>query len=326
MKNKNYPIIILLAMFCLISCDKHEIEFNAEPVGDMAEFQIHMYTPVDPAASRTDLFMYKIEVNGEMISNNITPLSTYNAQPSSAVGMYFTANQGQVNLKMYQSTKLNLAYDQTVKLERGKHNLVVYDLTKPPIIFDTEYPFEIDRGTYDTDTIAFVKFYNFLYEDPNTPTTLKIQYQYRKHWVHPLYTLYDEMNGTIPEGKKVGDKTGTVDGKDMGPWVNLGTPISFGETTGWQIVPVEKNTFVSQGSARLDYRILVVEGGILDDGTMLKGNMNADKILLAQTTSGTKPAIYSDYWNSTVGRRIHHFLAGTRKGKPGSGVRTFTCR
>ncbi len=326
MKNLNYTNIFLLAIFCLISCDKHEIEFNAEPVTDMAEFQIHFYTPVDPAASRTDLFMYKIEVNGQMVSNNTTPLVTYNAQPSSAVGMYYTATPGQVNIKMYQSTNLNLAYDQTVTLQKSKQNVVVYNLSKPPIVFDTEYPFVVDRRTYDTDTIAFVKFYNFLYEDPNTPTTLKLQYQCRKHWVHPLYTLYDQMNGTIPEGKEVGDATGTKDGVDMGPWINLGKPVAFGETTGWQVVPVEKNTYVSQGSARLDYRILVVEGGVLDDGTMLKGNMNADGILLAQTTSGTKPAVYSDYWNSTVGKRIHHFFAGTRKGKPGSGVRTFTCR
>jgi hypothetical protein len=264
--------------------------------------------------------MYKIEVNGETVSNNTTPLASYNAQPSSAVGMYFTADAGSINIKLYQSTDLNLVYDRDITLGKGKHNLVIHDLTKPPIDFDTEYPFIVDRKTYDTDTIAYVKFYNILYEEGNAPTNLTLQYQYRKNWVHPLYTLYDQQRGLIPEGKNVGDATGTKAGVDIGPWTNLGEPVAFGETTGWQVVPVEKNTYVAQGAARIDYRIIVTKGGTVGV------DMNADGLLLAQTTSGSAPVVYSDYWNSTVGRRVHHFYSGTRNGKPGSGIRTFFAR
>lgn len=311
-----YYIGILLLMAFFASCEKHVIEFDAVPVTDQAEFQIHWFSPITPSVTTT--YMYKIEVNDYMVANSTTPLTSYNAQPSSAVGMYFTAPAGSVNIKLYQSTNLNLAYDQNVTLTSGKQNVVIYDLNKAPIAFDTEYPFVIDRKTYDTDTIAYVKFYNFLYENTTTPTTLKLQYQYRKYWVHPLYTLYDEQKGNIPEGKSVGDATGTVGGTDMGPWTNLGQPIAFGETTGWQVVPVEKTVYISSGYARIDYRIVVTEGGTVGV------NMNSDKLLLAQTTSGTAPAVYSANYTTYVGRRLHHFLSGTRNGKPGSAVRTFT--
>lgn|GEM_PF-238867 len=311
MKRIYYIGILLLTVF-FTACEKHVIEFDARPATDVAEFQIHWYSPITPSVDNT--YMYKIDINNTMVANSTTPLKSYNSQPNSA-GRYFTAEAGSVNIKLYQSTDLNLVYDQNVTLAKGKQNVVIHDLNLPPIVFETEYPFIIDRQTYDTDTIAFVKFYNILYEYVNAPTTLKLQYQYRKNWVHPLYTLEDLKNGRIPEGKNVGDATDTRAGVDVGSWTNLGAPVSFGETTGWQVVPVEKNTYVSQGVARLDYRIIVTEGGI--EGI----NMNSEGLLLAQTTSGSAPIVYSDYWNSTIGRRVHHFYTGIRTEKPGAGVR-----
>ncbi|MDR1707721.1 hypothetical protein [Dysgonomonas sp.] len=309
---------ILLVMCAFASCEKHEIEFDAIPLTDEAEFQIHHFVPVTP--SNADFYIYRIDVNNVNITNNKVSLSSYNAQPSAGIGLYYVAPSGSTNIKLYyrKNGEDVLMYDRNVTLSPGKQNVVVHNFDKDPCIFNAEYPYVIDRKTYDTDTIAYVKFYNLLYETPAAPTTLKLQYQYRKNWVHPLYTLDDLKNNRIPEGKKVGDATGTVAGVDVGPWTNLGAPVAFGETTGWQVVPVEKNTYVSQGAARIDYRIKVIEGGTVGV------NMNADGLLLSQTTSGTAPVVYSDWWNSTVGRRIHHFFSGTRTGKPGSAIRTFT--
>lgn len=320
MKIVKYISLLLLATFVFASCEKNEIDYDVTPVTTEAEFQLHYFVPVTPSA--TDFYIYRIDLNNINITNNKVSLSSYNAQPSAGVGLYYTTPAGSNNLKLYfRDSGGNdvLKYDRNITLNTGKQNVVVYDFDKDPKIIDAEYPYVLDRKTYDTDTIAFVKFYNFLYETTTAPTTLTLQYQFRKNWNHPLYTIDDQNKGKIPEGKKVGDATGTVAGVDVGPWTNLGAPVKFGETTGWQIVPVEKSTPLSS-TARVDYRIIVKEGGTVGV------NMNADRVLLSQTTSGSAPVVYSDYWTSTIGRRIHHFYSGTRTGKPGSAIRTFTAK
>jgi len=176
MKTKQY-IIFFFAILGLVSCEKNVIEYAAEPVTDMAEFQIHYFEPVTP--SRNSLYMYQIKVNDKIVTNSTTPLNTYNAVPSGGVGLYFTVPPGNVNIKLYQSTDLNLVYDQNVNLVLGKQNVVIHDLQKPPLVFDTEYPFTKDRKSFYTDTIGWVKFYNFLYEAKGKPTTLTLQYQYQ---------------------------------------------------------------------------------------------------------------------------------------------------
>lgn len=320
MKIVKYISMLLLAAFTFASCGENEIDYDAVPLTNEAEFQLHYFVPVTP--SNTDYYIYRIDVNNMNITNNKVSLSSYNAQPSSGVGLYYTTPVGSTNLKLYyrdKDAKDVLKYDRSVALNSGKQNVVVYDFEKDPIVFDAEYPYVIDRKSYDTDTIAFVKFYNFLYETTTTPTTLKLQYQYRKNWDHPIYTLDDQMKGRIPEGKKVGDATGTVANTNAGPWTNLGAPVKFGETTGWQTVSVLKSTLTSS-TANIDYRIVVKEGGILGV------NMNADGLLLSQTTAGTAPVLFSYSLASTIGRRIHHFYSGTRTGKPGSAIRTLTAK
>ncbi len=315
MKTIKYICLLLLTFLVLSSCEKNIIEFNATPT-NLAEFQIHYFEPITPANS--SFYMYKIEINNKLVANSLTPLNSYNALPSAAVGLFYTAEPGEVNIKMYRNaTKPELVYDKSVALAKGKQNLVIHDLQKAPIVYDLEYPFLNDRKTVYTDTVGYVKFYNILYEKKNVPTNLTLQYQYQ-YILHPIYTEEDRDKGLIPEGKKLGDATGDT---RRSIWFNLGMPVAFGETTGWQEVPVKKSTFLAQGSANIYYRILVTSGG--EVGV----TMNADKVLLARTTATGNPLqAYNDFWSLTVGRRMHQFFSGTRSETPGSAVRQFTAK
>ena len=311
MKVFKYLILLMLSIFVVASCGKDEIEYDARPIQD-AEFQLHYFEPVTPGKS--DFYMYEIRINDKLVANNTTPLNSYNALPSGSVGRYFTASVGEVNIKMFQSTQLIPVYDKNVTLKSGKQNVVIHDLNQAPIVFDTEYPFINESKSVYTDTIGHVKFYNFLYESIGNPTTLTLQYQYQ-YILHPLYTEEDRDNGLIPEDKEVGDATGDA---TRSPWINLGSPVAFGETTGWQQVPVKKSAFLAQGAANIYYRILVTSGG--EVGV----TMDADGLLLARTTETNYPLKpYSDYWSLTVGRRVHHFFSGIRSVQPGSAVRQF---
>ncbi len=311
MKTIKYISLFLLTIFVFTACEKNVIEYDSEPT-EQAEFQIHYFEPVTP--SNNNFYMYQIKINDKLVTNSTTPLNSYNALPSGAVGLFFTTNPGEVNIKLFQSTNLNLVYDKNVTLRAGKQNVVVHDLNQPPIVFDTEFPFISERKSYYTDTIGYVKFYNLLYETKGEPTSLTLQYQYQ-YILHPIYTEDDRDKGLIPEGKKVGDVTGDTRRSD---WYNLGKPVAFGETTGWQEVPVKKSSFLAQGSANIYYRILVTSGG--EVGV----TMDAEGRLRARTTGVNHPLnTYNDYWSLTVGRRSHHFFSGTRNEAPGSAVRTF---
>ena len=94
-------------------------------------------------------------------------------------------------------------------------------------------------------------------------------------------------------------------------WLNIGQPVGFGETTGWQPVIVKKSVELSSGYARLDYRIKVIDANGKDVGNL-------------QIFSGNKYVDYSDYWTAYIGRRYHHILAGLRTAAPTSSVRQFT--
>ncbi len=98
-------------------------------------------------------------------------------------------------------------YDQSVTMQAGKQNVFVHDFTQPLVWFDNGFPY-IKRETVTTDSTAWVKFYNFLYETAGVPTTKLIQYQY------------------------VNTRTNAV--------VNIGEPVAFGEATDWEQVTVIK--------------------------------------------------------------------------------------
>jgi hypothetical protein len=270
---------LALVLVAAVSCQKHEIEYDTTPLSsDMAEFQLHYVVPLATASAN---YMYMVKVNDSLLTNSTAPLTTFNAIPKGAVGKFFTIAPGTVNIKMYQSTGLTLAYDQNVTLTSGKQNVFVYDLAQPPKVFDNGAPFGFSN-TLGTDSTCYVKFYNFLYDAVGTPTTLKLQYQY-------VDTHY---NTTVTPNTIIYSDT-----------IDLGDPVSFGETTGWQEVKVVKTTTISAGSNKIYYRIKVV------DATGKKVGE------LSMMNSSGAYVNYNEYKTESIGRRYHHVLGGLRTAK-----------
>lgn len=224
---------LVLAVALTMSCEKHEIEYDATPISDMAEFQLHYMVPVTSAAANN---ITRVDVNGKLFANSKAPLATYNAIPTSA-GKFYAVNPGNVNLKLYMTAKLepkgdSLVYDQSVAMAKGKQNVFVHDFVQVPVVFDNGFPY-IKRETVSTDSTSWVKFYNFLYETPGEPTSKRIQYQY------------------------VDTRTSAL--------VNIGAPVAFGEATDWVQITVLKSVLVSQGSRSITFRMKEVD----DDGTII---------------------------------------------------------
>jgi hypothetical protein len=287
---KNISAILLLVT--AFSCQKHVVEYDTTPIGDAAELQLHYFVPVAAVDSNN---IYKIEMNGMVYENGTTSsagvyspavvLSTYNAVPSGSTARVYTTTPGQNNIKLYAGKTFRPVYDQNVTLAKGKQNVFVYDFNKPPVVFDNGFPYP-KNVTAHSDSTAWVKFYNFLYENGTTPTTLKLQYQYQ-------YTK-------------------DVVAKVKSDWLNLGQPVSFGETTGWQPVPVIKEVELSSGSARIDYRIRMIGPGGEDLGSLKV--INASNAFID----------YADFWTASIGRAYHHVLSGIRTIAPRTAVRQFT--
>lgn len=300
MKKIKYISIGLLAAFFMGSCEKMEVDYDAIPVGeDMAQFQIGHYTPV---ASSAENNIYKVELDGKLLANSTNVLKYYNTIPGA--GRFYYSKPGKVNLKLYQGTDLKLVFDQDVTLIKGKQNVIIHDYNANPLIlernFDIPYPLDPSKATFDTDTIAYIRFVNLMYESEGHPTAMKLQYQYQ-YTLHPLYTNADKDAGLIPDGKKVGDATGDA---TKSAWLNLGTPVAFGESTGFQQVPVKKTTYIAQGAARIDFRIVVTaaNGGVPGETVM-------DDVDWLLKINGK---FYTDYWTITTGRYTTHYFAGIR--------------
>lgn len=281
MKNLKVLIGFIFVIVLAASCKKHVVEYDTHPVpSNTAEFQLHYFVPLTTGAANN---IYKVEVNGKVVSDSSTPLATYNAIPSGAVGRFFTADVGASSLKLYEGGN-TLVYEQSCNLKEGKQNVFVYDFNKPPIVFDNGFPYP-KNITENTDTTSWVKFYNFLYESDGVTTDLKLQYQYQ-------YTT------DIAAGTK-------------SSWINVGKPLAFGEATGWEPVTVIKSVFNSTGSARVDYRIRVIGADGSDQGSLKVRNASGSMV------------DYSDYWITYIGRAVHHVLAGMRSATPISSVRLF---
>jgi len=316
-----YTVMIFTATLFMMSCEKNEIVFDAVFDSNLAYVQIHNQIPV---LVGSDYNFYKVELNGLDICRNggepaiNVPLNSWNSLPSSTVGRYFGTTVGQANIKLYQGPNRELKYDQNVTLQAGKQGLILYDLSKPPMVITEPDNFENDRVSFYTDTIQWVKFFNIMREGPGAETTLKLQYQYQ-YVYNPLYTELDGEAGKIPAGYKVGDLVPTAN-RIRSPWINLGAPVGFGENTGWTLVPVKKEGWITQGSARVDYRILVAQGGTVGV------NMNADNVLLCRDSRPATGALvgFTDYWTGYVGRKVYHFFSGYRdSGVPGMELNLF---
>jgi hypothetical protein len=287
-------IIRLLSLFFILvtlgtSCKKHVIEYDSYNLPkDAAEFQLHYFVPVVTGAANN---ITKVEINSKLYSNSTTPLVPYNAIPSGGVGLFFTAPSGVTNIKLYKGPDAELVYDQNCTLTPGKQNIFVYDFNKPPVVIDNGYPYT-KITTDSTGTFAWVKFYNFLFETPGVTTPLKLQYQYQ----------YNTDPGPAPTYTNL-----------KSDWINLGNPVSFGESTGWELVPVIKHAdrLVTQGTERIDYRIRVIGANGEDLGPLQVRNSTGSMVN------------YADFWNATIGRHMHHIFAGYRAATPISSVRQF---
>jgi hypothetical protein len=312
MKKIKYIGIILTAALLVMSCEKHEILFDSRPAGETALVQFHNEIPV-PSGTASNFL--KVELNGiDVTEGNRVTLASWNTIPT-ALGRYYSTNTGQATVKLYQGTGMTLKYDQQVTLKAGKQGLIIYDYDKPPLVVEEPDNYIPDRPSYDTDTVEYVRFVNLMSEEPGVASNLKLQYQYQ-YTLHPLYTLDDEAAGTIPEGKNVGGATSDA---TKSPWLNLGAPVGFGEDTGWQIVPIKKTSYVSQGSARVDFRIVVTQGGV--EGTTMTAG---DNLLICYDRSSARIVNgYTDYWTGTVGRRYYHFFSGYRAVTPGVDIVQF---
>lgn len=275
-------LAVVCTLLCM-ACEKHTIEYDGTQIDDAttAQFQLHYMVPLTTGTANN---INKVELNDVLLSNETTPLSTYNFIPSGSVGRFFATQPGTINLKLYKGavTDLALVYDQDFELPAGKYNVIVHDFDKPPIIIENETPYP-KVTTENTGTTAWVKFYNVLYEQPGEPTPFKLQYQFQ-------YTVDNET----------GEKS---------EWTSLGKAVAFGEATGWEPVTVNKTVEVSEGLARIDYRIRLIGSDGSDQGS-----------LQVQDALGSM-VDYSDWWNAYVGRIYHHMLAGYRTAAPIASVR-----
>lgn len=285
----NYIPLFFLLVTIGTACKKHVVEYDSTNLPkESAEFQLHYFVPVITGAANN---ITKVEINNQLYANNTTALVPYNAIPSGGVGLFFTAPSGATNIKLYRGANAELVYNQNATLIPGKQNIFVYDFDKPPVVIDNGYPYT-KITTDSTGTFAWVKFYNFLFETPGVTTPLKLQYQYQ----------YNTDPG--PTNTHTNLKS---------DWINLGNPVAFGESTGWEQVPVIKHAdrLVTQGSERIDYRIRIVDNNGQDLGPLQVRN----------STGGMVD--YADWWNATIGRRMHHIFAGYRAATPISSVRQF---
>jgi hypothetical protein len=315
MKKLKYLSFILLTAFVVMSCEKHEITFDSRSASDVALVQFHNEIPVP---SGTAYNFLKVELNGiDVTHGNKVTLSSWNTIPDQ-LGRYYSTSTGMATVKLYQGTAMNLVYEQSVPLNAGKQGLILYDYNQPPLVVPEPDNYIPDRASYDTDTVGYVRFFNLMREDATTPSNLKLQYQYQYN-INPIYTLEDEAAGRIPAGKSVGNAVVAPDVVRRSEWLNLGPPVAFGENTDWQIIPIKKVTYVSQGAARIDYRIKVVEGGV-EGVTMTAG----DNLLICYDRGDARISNgYTDYWTETVGRRYPHFFSGYRAVTPGVDIVQF---
>lgn len=291
MKKLLYSILAIATVLVIASCTKHKMHFDVTEIsGDIAEFQLHYMEAVNNVAAQN---IDSVFVNGKLYSNSLGSgvLAPYNGIPSGGGGgRFFAANVGSNHFILYRGA--NVIYERDITLTKGKQNVIIYDLTKDPIVMDNGFPYwnssaPASAAMWTTDSVFQVQFVNLLYENvtlnpttqdmvSGTPYPGRLQYQYQRvgDILHPI--------------------TGVKIGEEPSDWFNMGGPVAFGETTGLQTLIMHKQTFNSSGSQRFNYRILDENGNEL-----MKWN-------------GSKMAKYSDYWNAYIGRVYIHFFRGAR--------------
>lgn len=238
MKAFKYLAIVLVAVIGFSACEKHELSHPYDEVGDRtAQFQVFYFAPVTNSSAN---YIDSVYVNDVLYSSaaGSGQLATYNGIPGGGVSRFFGAAPGDIKLRFMKDSVD--VYEKVVTLQKGQQGIFVYDLKENPVVIPLP-KFGEGRETptpssYDTDSVCFVRFINFLYEDKTTPYPGKLQYQWMRH------------------------------NEDM-EWQNVGEPVGFGEATQFEMITVHKETFNSWGSQRIDYRILDEDGNVLKVGS-----------------------------------------------------------
>ncbi|MBQ0123303.1 MAG: hypothetical protein KBS58_00455 [Bacteroidales bacterium] len=230
-----------MILVALASCQKHEITYNTRELDNTdAEFQLHYFEPVQRSASA--YYIDSVFVNDILYSsvNGSGQLASYNAVPGGSAGRFFAVKAGEVKFTFWRGGAV--VYENKATLVGGKkQNVFVYDMTKAPVVIENDFPYELDRPAatakdWGTDSVASVRFYNFMYEEPGVPYPGKLQYQWRND---------------------VKDASGEY------VWHNVGEPVGFGQASSRAMLIVHKTTLISQGSQSIYYRILTEDGSIL---------------------------------------------------------------
>lgn len=234
MKSIKYLLLFAFAACAVIACQKHVLTYApSNPADDMAMFQI---TYVEPIAVNASNAIDSVFVNDKLVASSkgvgqLAVNGTYPYGPAAATSKFFAAAPGSIKIQFYR--RGNEVYNKTVDLEAGKWELFVYSLNEDPVVFDNLYPYKgnPERGTvetFNTDSIARIRFYNFAFlGDNTTPYPGKIQYQW-------------------------GPGEGTK--RALGEWHNIGEPVGFGEATAHEIVHLGKEVFNSEGYDYLYFR------------------------------------------------------------------------
>lgn len=287
MKKIFLSILAIAAVISLSSCEKHKMHFEVEELPDnIAEFQLHYMEPINNVVANN---ITSVFVNGQLYSSSggSGTLYPYNGIPSGgAGGRFFQAPVGSNHFQLYRGDEIGqeLVYDMNITLKEGKQNVIIYDLTKEPIIIDNGFPYWADRqltgSNWNTDQVFQLQFVNLLFSRPGTPYTGRLQYQFQR------------------SGDVLDPITGEVIGPEPEDWFNMGEPVAFGETTGLQLIEIHKQTFNSSGNQVLNYRILTETGEEL-----MKWN-------------GSRYVKYSDYWYAYIGRVYIHFFRGNLDTSP----------
>lgn len=234
MKAFKYLAIALVAVIGFSACEKHELTHPYDEVGDRtALFQIFYFAPVVNSSAN---YIDSVYVNDVLYSSaaGSGQLATYNGIPGGGVGRFFSAAPGDIRLRFMK--KGENVFEKVVSIQKGQQGIFVYDLNENPKVLPLT-AFGEGRPTpspaeWDTDSVCFVRFINFLYEDATTPYAGKLQYQWMRH--------DEEME-----------------------WQNVGKPVAFGEATEFEMITIHKTTYNSSGSQRVDYRILDESGNVL---------------------------------------------------------------
>lgn len=251
MKKIKYLLFSVFIAFALVGCVEHDLSYApSESAEGMAMFQITYVEPIPVNANNAidSVFVNGVLVGGATGAGQLTVNGTYPYGPTSATGTFFTSNPGITNIKFFR--KGNEVYNKDVELKAGKQEVFVYNLNEQPIVLDNLYPYKYNpdratEATFDTDSIARIRFYNFAFSgDASTPYLGKIQYQ----WCHD---------------KSVGE---TERGGADDNWQNIGEAVGFGQATSYQLIQVWKETYNSSGNEQLWFR------GIDEDGNVVIAN------------------------------------------------------